>query len=99
MDLHFDREESERVFMHLVGETQRLLCAGIVHGDLSDFNVLMGADGPVVIDFPQAVDIAANPQGLNYLHRDVLNVCTWFRRKGVDCDGDALFADLLARAF
>jgi tRNA A-37 threonylcarbamoyl transferase component Bud32 len=37
-----------------------MLCAGVVHGDLSEFNVLMAADGPVVIDFPQAVDPATN---------------------------------------
>jgi len=48
------------------------------------------------IDFPQAIDIAANPQGIDFLHRDVLNIADWFRRHDVDVDGEELFADLLS---
>ena len=48
------------------------------------------------IDFPQAIDIAANPRGLDFLHRDVTNVCDWFVRRGVDVDPEELFAELLA---
>jgi hypothetical protein len=47
------------------------------------------------IDFPQAIDLAANLQGLDFLHRDVVNVCTWFRRRGLDVDAQEVFADLL----
>lgn len=51
-----------------------MLCAGVVHGDLSDFNVLMAADGPVLIDFPQSVDPAHNPNARKLLLRDVDNL-------------------------
>ena len=47
------------------------------------------------IDFPQSVDIAANPQGVDFLHRDVLNVCNWFAHQGFDVDGEEVFADVL----
>ncbi len=73
--------------------------AGWAHGDLSPYNLLWWDDRLWFIDFPQAVDIAANPQGLDFLHRDVVNVTTWFRRQGVDEDPEDLFADLLAAAF
>ena len=48
-----------------------MLSAGVVHGDLSDFNVLMAADGPVVIDFPQSVNAASNGNARKMLIRDV----------------------------
>ena len=51
-----------------------MLCAGVVHGDLSDFNVLVGADGPVLIDFPQSVDTAHNANARKLLLRDVDNL-------------------------
>ncbi len=70
--------------------------AGWVHGDLSAFNILWWQDAVVFIDFPQAVDMAANPQGIGYLHRDVVNICTWFGRRGIEADADDVFARLLA---
>jgi RIO kinase 1 len=48
------------------------------------------------IDFPQAIDIAANLQGLDFLHRDVVNVCTWFGRRGLDVEAEEVFAELLS---
>src|SRR5690554_626886 len=51
----------------------RMLCAGLVHGDLSEFNVLVDDDGPVIIDLPQAVNAAANPHARATLARDVHN--------------------------
>ncbi|MBC9957251.1 serine/threonine protein kinase [Yimella sp. cx-51] len=71
---------------------------GIVHGDLSAYNILAGRDGVVLIDLPQTLDLIANPNGTDFLHRDCVNVCTWFASKGFDCDGDELFAELLAFA-
>src|SRR5688572_32707940 len=47
-DLSFERREARELFEHLIGEVSKMLLAGIVHGDLSDFNVLMGAKGPVI---------------------------------------------------
>lgn len=73
-----------------------IAAAGWAHGDLSAYNLLWWEDRLWFIDFPQAVDIAANPQGLGFLHRDVINVCQWFSRKGVEADGEAHFAELVA---
>ena len=55
-----------------------MLCAGVIHGDLSEFNVLVDADGPVIIDLPQAVDAAGNNHAARMLERDVNNMRTYF---------------------
>jgi RIO kinase 1 len=55
-----------------------MLCAGVVHGDLSEFNVLLAADGPVIIDLPQAVDAAGNNHARRMLLRDVDNLRVFF---------------------
>jgi RIO kinase 1 len=62
----------------LVRQVVLMLCAGIVHGDLSEYNVLVDADGPVIIDLPQAVDAAANNNASRMLERDVDNLATYF---------------------
>ncbi len=72
--------QAARVFDRLLAEVIRMLCAGIVHGDLSDFNVLMGADGPVVIDFPQSVDASSNQNARKLLLRDVDNLQRFLSR-------------------
>ncbi|MGF1597711.1 MAG: RIO1 family regulatory kinase/ATPase [Acidimicrobiales bacterium] len=72
-----------------------LVATGWVHGDLSAYNLLWWQGRVVFIDFPQAVDLAANPQGIEYLHRDVVNICSWFAGRGVDIDGEEVFADVL----
>ena len=59
-DLSFGASEAYEIYQKLIQEVVRMLCAGVIHGDLSDFNVLMAADGPVLIDFPQSVDPAHN---------------------------------------
>ena len=51
-----------------------MLCVGLIHGDLSEFNVLVGPEGPVIIDLPQAVNAAANNNALAMLQRDVGNI-------------------------
>jgi RIO kinase 1 len=73
---------------------------GVVHGDLSAYNILAQGDRLVVIDLPQIVDLVGNPNGMDYLQRDCVNVCTWFRARGLEtADEHALFAELLAHAF
>jgi RIO kinase 1 len=59
-------------------EVVRMLCAGIIHGDLSEYNILVSADGPVIIDLPQAVDAAGNNHAQAMLARDVNNLTTYF---------------------
>jgi RIO kinase 1 len=73
-DLVFDPDGARAMYERLLREVVRMLCAGVVHGDLSDFNVLVGADGPVIIDFPQSVDTAHNTNARRLLLRDVDNL-------------------------
>ena len=58
----------------LVRQVVRMLCCGLIHGDLSEYNVLVGPDGPVVIDFPQVVSAAGNNAARTMLLRDVNNL-------------------------
>ncbi len=76
-----------------------LVQAGLVHGDLSPYNILAAGDRLVIIDLPQIVDLVGNAAGFDFLLRDCTNVCDWFRRRGLDVDGQALFSDLMAHAF
>jgi RIO kinase 1 len=73
-DVVFDPAGAQAMYDRLIVEVQRMLCAGVVHGDFSDFNVLVSADGPVIIDFPQSVDTAANANARKLLIRDVDNM-------------------------
>lgn len=57
--------------------------AGYAHGDLSPYNLLVHADRLVLIDLPQVVDVVANPQGRDFLARDVRVVATWFVARGL----------------
>ncbi len=61
-----------------------MLCAGLIHGDLSEYNVLVGAEGPIIIDLPQAVDAASNNNAFRMLERDVNNMTTTFGRFAPD---------------
>jgi RIO kinase 1 len=58
----------------LVQQIVRMLCAGLIHGDLSEYNVLIDASGPVIIDLPQAVNAAGNNNAFAMLERDVGNI-------------------------
>ncbi len=73
---------------------------GLVHGDLSAYNILAAGERLVVIDLPQVVDLVGNPAGMDFLMRDCTNICTWFRSKGLAAaDEHELFGDLMAHAF
>ncbi len=77
-DVSFTEAEALAHHHTLIGEVVRMLCAGVVHGDLSEFNILVGADGPVIIDLPQAVDAAGNNHAQAMLALDVNNLRTYF---------------------
>jgi RIO kinase 1 len=83
-DVAFTPEQARLHHATLLQEVVRMLCAGIVHGDLSEFNVLLGADGPVIIDLPQAVDAAGNNHAQRMLLRDVANLRGFFGRYAAD---------------
>ena len=81
-DVAFSPEQARQHHATLLAEVVRMLCAGVVHGDLSEFNVLLGSsDGqpcPVIIDLPQAVDAAGNNHAQRMLLRDVTNLRDFF---------------------
>ena len=77
-DVSFTEDEALAHHRTLIGEVVRMLCAGVIHGDLSEFNILVSADGPVIIDLPQAVDAAGNNHAQAMLTRDVNNLKTYF---------------------
>ncbi len=71
-------EDAREFHAFMIGEIVKMLCAGLVHGDLSEFNVLLDPYGPVIIDLPQAVDAAANNHAFSMLQRDVRNMAEYF---------------------
>jgi RIO kinase 1 len=79
-DVELTAAEARDYHERLVREVVRMLAAGVVHGDLSEFNILAAADGPVVIDLPQAVDAAGNKNAPAMLERDVRNLRHFFGR-------------------
>ena len=79
-DMHFSPEQARAHHTTLLREVVRMLAAGVVHGDLSEFNILVSADGPVIIDLPQAVDAAGNNHAAAMLERDVANLRHYFGR-------------------
>ena len=70
-DVELTPEVAAELHDRLIREVVRMLAAGVVHGDLSEFNILLGAEGPVIIDLPQAVDAAGNNHAPRMLVRDV----------------------------
>jgi len=77
-DLELTHEQALEFHQFLIREVVKMLCAGIIHGDLSEYNILVDGQGPVIIDLPQAVDAAANNNAARMLERDVDNLMTYF---------------------
>ena len=77
-----DVEMSEELALEyhalLVNQVVRMLCAGLIHGDLSEYNILVAESGPVIIDLPQAIDAAGNSNAAEMLERDVANLRSYF---------------------
>lgn len=94
-----DRAELAGFYDQIVEIMRIFAVAGFAHGDLSAYNLLVHEGRVRVIDLPQIVDIIANPQGLDLLHRDCVNICDWFTRRRVERDAEELFAELLAASY
>lgn len=77
-DVELSEEQALAFHAILIKQVVLMLCAGIVHGDLSEFNILVDDKGPVIIDLPQAVDAAANNHASRMLERDVDNLANYF---------------------
>ena len=79
-DVTLSREQAIDYHRRIIDDVVRMLCAGLVHGDLSEFNVLVDPQGPVIIDLPQAVDAAGNNNAERMFQRDVNNMRRYFGR-------------------
>ena len=73
-DVELTTGQAREYHAFLIGQIVRMLCAGLIHGDLSEYNVLVGPDGPVIIDLPQVVSAAGNNNARMMLLRDVNNI-------------------------
>jgi RIO kinase 1 len=88
------RPRAEPLFWRVIENVALWLDCGLVHADLSAYNLLYWQDRIVAIDFPQAVDAYVNPHAFDFLRRDVTNVAKAFARYGVSIDADLLAWDL-----
>jgi len=79
-EVELEPEQAHQFHQTLVRQVVRMLCCGLIHGDLSPYNVLVGPDGPVVIDFPQVVSAGGNNAARSMLLRDVNNLTAYLGR-------------------
>ena len=79
-DITLSAEQAVRDHASVMNFVLRMMCIGLVHGDLSEFNVLQGSEGPVIIDLPQVVNAAANNSAKSMLQRDVENITQYYAR-------------------
>ena len=77
-DVELSEELALEYHALLVNQVVRMLCAGLIHGDLSEYNILVAESGPVIIDLPQAIDAAGNSNAAEMLERDVANLRSYF---------------------
>jgi RIO kinase 1 len=93
-----DRETLDDLWRQMVDALSVLARAQVAHGDLSPYNTLVHEGRLVLIDLPQIVDVIANPQGGDFIARDVRNVAAWFTSRGLQLDADELIERLLFEA-
>ncbi|MCG6875313.1 MAG: serine protein kinase RIO [Betaproteobacteria bacterium] len=79
-DVEINETTALEIHAALLDQVVLMLCAGVIHGDLSEYNILLGVDGPVIIDLPQAVDAAGNSSAAEMFERDVGNLAAYFGR-------------------
>ncbi|MCA1840488.1 MAG: serine/threonine protein kinase [Actinobacteria bacterium] len=86
MQVRFDKDEAEHVCEGIFEQVRRLAGCGLVHADLSAYNVLYWQEEVFLIDFPQSVEIPSNPHSIELLTRDVTNICNHFAKYGCHRD-------------
>lgn len=97
--VRLDADALASAWRQMLENLHGLTAAGLVHGDLSPYNLLWWEGRLVVIDLPQAVEFVTNPDAFELLHRDVANVGGWFGRRGIAVDVEAVYAELVAVAW
>lgn len=89
-------KDPQKFFSECIREVEKLHAGGLVHGDLSKFNILNDSERPVLIDFSQATTIS-NQDAEDYLRRDIKNICEYFTRLKVSCDPEAIADKILKK--
>jgi RIO kinase 1 len=97
-EVHIRPEEARPLFEEIMRNIHLMLRHGMIHGDLSAFNILYWEGDIVIIDFPQVVDIHGNQNARNILHRDVVRVCEYFQNHGLRVNAERL-ADQLWQTY
>lgn len=92
--IQLETTQAERMFKDVLRNLRLMLQHGLIHGDLSAFNLLYNGERAVFIDFPQVTDIASNTNARFILQRDITRVCEYFMQQGVTCDPAALTEEL-----
>lgn len=96
-EVRLEPDEAEALFAEVVRSIERMLREGIIHGDLSAYNILYWEGRITLIDFPQVTSPHANQSARFLLGRDIARVCDYFSRQGARCDPDALLRELWSR--
>ncbi len=99
VDVRPTREELADLYEQTTEALRGFVRAGVVHADLSPYNMLVWEGRVWVIDLPQAVTLLENGEATGFLHRDVFNVAAWFVRRGLEIDPEDLFVTLVNEAF
>ena len=89
--------EAESMWQRLLWNVERMLSLNLIHGDLSPYNVLVAGGAATIIDLPQVIDARSATDGLNFLARDIRNLCDYFAGHGLTLDANGLAIDLWAR--
>lgn len=95
--IRLDRDEARELFAEVVRNIELMLAQGLIHGDLSAYNILYWEGTITLIDFPQVTSSHRNNSAFAILARDVRRVCEYFAHQGVSCAPDALARDLWQR--
>ncbi len=90
IDVELDPAEARPLLQRALHNVESMLRLGIVHGDLSAYNILYWEGSITLIDFPQAIDPEKNPNGFDIFERDVVRICEYFTRQGARADGREL---------
>ena len=85
---HLEREEAFRVFDQIISSLKVMLSCGVVHGDLSAFNILYNGREAIIIDFPQSIFISTHDEPFTLFERDVENICGHFVKYGCEIPED-----------
>lgn len=96
-DVELERDEAEDLFQEVLRNVELMLMNGLIHGDLSAYNILYWEGEITLIDFPQVTDSQGNTNAYSILKRDIERVCDYFSDMGVNCDPSGIMRDLWKR--